>query len=348
MTYMANGERIQESCHTKDRRLAQQMFEMRKAEVFKGTWLPDTKKMRTPLHEVIKQYMEVYSKPTKISWKEDERILKRFRLAMEAELGAGVTIQEITKLHIELFKARLKNEECSEARINRHLASARTFFNHAIEWKKISVNPVRGIKFYKELPRTRYLETGDIKTLLAACSPRIHPIVFTAILTGLRQGDILKLKWNDLDFPNRKVSIIQSKTKIALAFQMSETLAKLLESLPRLCSYVFSENGKPLTGYGWVRTDFQSALKEAGISKFQFRDLRRTFGTLQCLQGSNLKLVAELMGHTSTRMAELYVQIPQQSKKEAVDKLGESLSGPPLQRKATVIAKTRHDKPLLT
>ncbi|HVO32471.1 MAG TPA: tyrosine-type recombinase/integrase [Elusimicrobiota bacterium] len=94
-------------------------------------------------------------------------------------------------------------------------------------------------------------------------------------------------------------------------------------------------NGKPVGKRGWIRDDFEQALKDAGITKFRFRDSRRTFGTQQALMGTNLKVIAELMGHKSTRMTEPYVQIARSTKKDALDKLGERLAGPQAPQTAT-------------
>ena len=327
MALKVNGKRIQRSTKTRDKKLADQVFEKWKHEVYEHTWLG--KPIKTPLAELINLYMKTHAKPSKISWRDDEYMLTRFRNEMEHEVGLSVTIQDINPLRIESFRAHLKADGLSNARINRFLACIRTLFNKAIQWDKLAKNPVKGLVFYKEMPRTKALELGQIRALLDACSERLRPIVQVAVFSGLRQGDIFKLRWDNINFDAKIISLVQSKTTRPLAFQLGEPLASMLKSVPKYpdCPLVFSKNGKPLTNHGWVRLDFEKALKEAGIASFQFRDLRRTFGTQLARMGVNLKVIAKLMGHTSTRMTEQYVHVSQSTEKEALDQLGARIAG---------------------
>ena len=79
--------------------------------------------------------------------------------------------------------------------MNRYMASLKSFFYRHIEWGNIQKNPVKGVKMFPETMRIKYLELGQIHALLEACSNRLRPIITTALLTGMRQGDILKLRF---------------------------------------------------------------------------------------------------------------------------------------------------------
>jgi len=82
----------------------------------------------------------------------------------------------------------------------------------AMEWGKITTSPTSKIRLFKEKnQRIRYLEEEEIERLYEECSGHLKPIIVTALNTGMRKGEILTLKWVDVDLRNRVISILHSK-----------------------------------------------------------------------------------------------------------------------------------------
>jgi integrase len=324
LRYTVNGRRVFESAETNDKRTAEILLKKRLVEIHEGRFFGKVKVVRYPLPAAIDDYLFLI-RDKKSSWQDDAVMLRRFL----DYVGADRYLDDITRLSLEGFCSHLLASGLSKARVNRYTATLKTFFNRGIEWGKISANPVKGLKLFAEPIRVRYLEVGQIRFLLQVSSERIRPIVLTALLTGLRKGDILGLRWQDLDFENRKVWIRQKKTGETIVIHMSESLAVLFRSL-RInndCAWIFNDQGRPLNRFGWVRTDFVKAVKAAGLSDFRFHDLRHTFATQQRFEGRDIAVIKELLGHKSIRMTMRYAHVKPEELKAAVDSLGAKLLG---------------------
>lgn len=145
--------------------------------------------------------------------------------------------------------------------------------------------------------------------------------------TGLRQGELLKLKWENVDFEQAVLTIIGSTTKTGKTRHVplnEEALFVLRawKSQPgnkSLAGHVFpSIDGAPMTEIGgswaWL-------LKRARISKFRWHDLRHTFASKLVMAGENLNTVRELLGHADYKMTLRYAHLAPEHKAAAVAKL---------------------------
>ena len=209
IAYKASNRIIRESTGTSDRKLAEGVLAKRRAEVFEGRWVGRLRDIKTSLSKAIQEFLTVYSQPRKVSWEDDRVILNRFAHFV----GPDAYVQEIDRRLIEQFQLRLLSNKISKARVNRYIATIKCFFNRIIDWGQLQLNPCRGIKLYQETPRTTWLEAGQIAQLLEHCSTRLKPIVHVALLTGLRQGDILRLVWDRIDFEQGTIRILQGKPR---------------------------------------------------------------------------------------------------------------------------------------
>jgi integrase len=324
MAYKAVSGVVRESTGTSDRKLAEAVLAKRRAEVFEGRWNGRLRDLRFPLRKAIEEFLAVYAKPRKASWREDALILNRFA----DFVGPSACLQDIDRRLIERFQMELLSKRLSKTRVNRYMASLKCLFNRFIDWEKIEVNPCRGIKLYPETARTHWLEAGQIQQLLDHCSARLKPIVQVVLLTGLRLGDILRLTWDRIDFDQRLIRLTQSKTQTDLILPMSEALVQLLQAIGRDmdCPYVFHQGRKPLRRFGWVRPDFIKARRAAALPNTHFHDLRHTAATQMRRAGRDLQVVQQFLGHKSIRMTLRYSHVHPTELREAVNKLGERIA----------------------
>jgi integrase len=323
VAYKAVGGVVRESTGTPDRRLAEAVLAKRRAEVFEGRWTGRLRDTKTPLRQAIPEFLAVYSKPRKVSWKDDQFVLGRFA----TYLGPNACLQDIDRRLIERFQLELLSEGISKARVNRYVAALKCFFNRFIDWGKLQANPCRGIKLYPEMPRTHWLEAGQIAELVENSSPRLRPIVQVALLTGLRLGDILRLTWDRIDLAQGLIRVMQGKTQTPLLLPMSEALAEVLQAIPRVMDSpnVFHQHGRSVRRFGWVRTDFTKAIKAAGLVGTRFHDLRHTAATQLRRLGRDLQVVQQLLGHKTIRTTMRYSHVHPTELREAVNKLGEKI-----------------------
>lgn len=84
--------------------------------------------------------------------------------------------------------------------------------NLAIEWEIIPYSPARGVKSPRvPAGRVRYLQPGELRAVVTACREWLRPIVALAVLTGMRRGEMLGLRWLDVDLLNARILLPQTK-----------------------------------------------------------------------------------------------------------------------------------------
>ena len=196
----------------------------------------------------------------------------------------------------------------------------KTLFNRAIEGGKAGSNPVAKVKFLKENnARCRILEVDERERLRVEIHPRIRRIYDFARHTGLRQGEIFRLKWKDLDLRGGFLRVGEAKSGESRTIPLNATARALLESIPyRLDGgYVFCrpQDGEAIQS---IRTGFKGALRRGGIEDYRFHDTRHEFASALAMAGGDLNTIRELLGHKTMRMVMRYSHLTDRHKAQAV------------------------------
>src|SRR5262249_32904527 len=153
------------------------------------------------------------------------------------------------------------------------------------------------------------------KGLLAAAEEGpwyLRPLVELAANTGLRRGNLLSLRWDEIDFGTRMISKTKTKNGRPHNVPMNDRVFELLKGLDekrhRESPYLFNHREGKLAGQHVMETkySFGAALERAGIENFRWHDLRHCFGSWLVMGGANLVAVQKLMGHRSIRMTLRY------------------------------------------
>jgi integrase len=273
------------------------------------------------------EYLE-YSKANKAksSYERDLTIINRHAMALWGDL----LVSKITAKNIEDYK-RTRLEEVAPTTVNRELNTIKNLFRKAVEWRYLSQSPaaeVRRIKTGKQ--PFRFLSSEEIETLLDACAQRhnhhFSGIVVMALNTGMRKGEILTLRWDNVDMKRGVITVASGKDGHTKNYEsrtlpMNRSLMEFLMNHPRRLDtpYVFSgQSGKPFskTNYHFVR-----AVKRAGIPHVRFHDLRHTFASHLVMKGVDLRTVQELLGHKDLRMTMKYAHLAPDHMRKAVEVL---------------------------
>jgi excisionase family DNA binding protein len=268
------------------------------------------------------QYLNDYAKVNKRSWRSDQ-----YRI--EANINpffGNFELREITPLLIEKYRAERLHTGVSKSTINREITIMKRMFNLAIDWNLTDKNPVAKIKLFseKDTQKERILSEEEEAALLAECPNYLRPIVITALHTGMRRGEILNLRWKNVDLGKRMIKVEHTKNGKCRIIPANEHLYQVLAAIKRKnenAEYVFPN---PETGlrYTEVKKSFKNACKKAGIKDLRFHDLRHTFATRLIESGVDLITVRDLLGHFSVRVTQRYTHPNQNKKKEAVELLG--------------------------
>jgi len=312
--YYVNGHRKREQIGP-SKKLAKAVLHKRKIEIAENKYLDKRKVPKTTLPNLLNLFLE-YSKLNKKSYEGDKSSAKNI-----LSFFGNRNISEITPLDIEKYK-QFRKEKVKPATVKRDLEFLRSVFNKGIEWGKALHNPVSKFKRLKEPAyRLSYLLLDEIDRLISAAAYHIKPIIITALHTGMRRGEILKLKWADIGFNNRLIEVVETKNNEKRYVPIDSTLLAALRNIPRRIDsdYVFcNREGKPYTD---IKNSFRSALKRASIDNFRFHDLRHTFASHLIMSGADLTTAKELLGHKSIKMTMRYSHLSQDYKRQAIDKM---------------------------
>ena len=230
--------------------------------------------------------------------------------------------------------------------LNRDRTSLLALLNQAVEWKLLSANPL-------EDPVIKPLETSDDKRVrwlgqhdehedirdgnggqlgerarfIAALSDKetpkyLHQLCIIAMNTGMRRGEIFKLKWKDVSIDRAEVILRAATTKankprhIPLNADVIAVL-KELGKLRHISGYVFinPDTNAPFTTF---KRSWSSLVTRAQLSDFTFHDLRHDFASRLVQAGVNLYEVKDLLGHSSITLTERYAHLAPAQKRAAV------------------------------
>jgi integrase len=270
--------------------------------------------------EYIKHVRDVIKKR---SWTRDTLCLKY----LKAFFGER-KLSDITPKDIDDYKeVRLAN--VAPATVNRELEVLRHLFNLAERWNKFfGKNPVsQAGLLHLNNQVERILTTEEEERLLTCSPPHLRAILICALNTGMRKGEIISLKWSNVDLENNVFTLEHTNTKskktwrIPINFKLRKLL--LEQKLKSGGSeHVFpNSNGNPYTRQDSLNRVFIGALKRAKIEGLRFHDLRHTAATRMVEEGVGIDKVSKILGHSSIGMTMRYAH-PDDSLKDAVEKLG--------------------------
>jgi len=297
-------------------------------EIAENKYFDIKKENKTLFPVMADEYIEKYSKPNKRSYKHDIYNLNAHLLPA----FKNYKLDRITPRMIEDYKIERTANGISPSKVNRELALLKHIYTKAIEWGKATDNPVKRVKMFRENnQRVRFLEKEEIKKLMDSCENFLKPIIAIAFNTGMRQGEIINLRWADIDLIRGVILVRNPKNGQPRYIPMNSFVKYIFEKLNSVRDnldnpYIFYYNGeKPLTRFGLIRGAFNRAVEKAGIKDFHFHDLRHTFASHLIMSGADIMTVKELLGHKTLLMTLRYSHLSPNFKKSAVELLGQKL-----------------------
>lgn len=275
------------------------------------------------LKELCDKYIFNFAMHEKLTWKEDLKDFRTFLSPWFTRRISDISRNDILLLH---RKITVCNGPC---RANRILAKISALFSKAREWGWAADNPASHIRRNKEMQRDRFLSSEELKRFFRSMDQEpdslFKSMIWIALLTGVRRDNIRTMKWEQIDFHTRIWTIPRTKNGRPLTVCLPDQAVGVLKNIPRVSQWVFPSK-KSASGHIMDhRRTLNRILKRAEISNLHLHDLRRTLASWMAINGTSLYIIADVLGHSSTRCTQIYARlnncIRKQSLCEAVDKM---------------------------
>jgi len=262
---------------------------------------------------------------------------------------------DITRAEIQQFLiAKLKNGYAWET--THHLRSLLSkVIGTAVDWNYLSDNPVHGVRMpERSLKRPhRFLSLDEVRRLIAASDEPVRTIVLLAVMTGLRIGEILALRWGRINFAAGTVRVEETcykghfgtpKTRASRReVPLTPAVTRALQAHRVSCRDTANEalvfvtrRGTPLASNNLRKRQLHPASQRAELGSINWHSLRHTHGTLLHEQGTPLRVAQAQLGHSHmTTTLQVYTHASGSAQRQAVDHL-ESLLFPSVSKFAEV------------
>lgn len=324
MAYVVNGKQICESTRETNRQLAQQKLNIRLAQVAQGEFNL-LKKHGPRLNAWTEKYLE------SVQHDNTRRRYASSRANLNLFFGEDAQLGHISAERIEEFKRVRRTKGIKSATLNRDLRFLSQILKQAAQERYIARNPFDAGKFFLNESRDRrkphILVAEEQEKLLAAARPRLRALIVLAVETGMRTGEMLRLRWTDVDLIGRSLQIGKSKSAagvrcVPLSKFCHSELSRWRSLVgPEFSEFLFASSSNPLQPLDSVRKPWKTALKMAGIPFFPIYNLRHTFASRMTAAGVASITVAQMLGHSSTQIVPRYAQVLDQNRIDAINKL---------------------------
>jgi integrase len=316
-----------ESTGTSNKRRAQQILDSRRGEAADGRFNLLKKQIVT-----LKDYSGKYL--TSVQHPNTRRRYASSKENLISFFGEGAQLTHISSARIEQFKIARREAGVKAATLNRDLRFLAQLLKQAERERYIARSPFDLSKFFlnesRERRKPHILSWEEQEKLLKVAPPRLRVFTVLGVETGMRTGEMLRLRWHDIDFLNDVLQVGSSKTSagiraVPISAQCRTELLRWRNLVgPQFSEWVFPnfENRRhPLQNGG--RKAWANTLKKAGLPFFPVYYLRHCFASRLTAAGVSPLTIAQMLGHSSTQIVPRYAQILDQNRLDAMKKLEE-------------------------
>jgi len=251
-------------------------------------------------------------------------------------LLSDVTPALIVKYRDELANGvTYRGTKRSPATVVRYMAALSHTFTIAVnEWQWLEDSPMKKVKKPRESRgRVRFLDDDERIRLLQACkessNDSLYLCVIFALSTGMRQGELMGLCWNDINLKERYLILHETKNGERRRVPVTGHILELLKEhskVRRLDSNLLFPGKNPASPID-LRKPFANALKQAEITDFKWHDLRHCTASYLAMNGASLAEIAEVLGHKTLQMVKRYAHLSEGHVSSVVESMNNKLFG---------------------
>lgn len=265
---------------------------------------------------------------------------EQLRSVLQGRIGkafSGLTLHEITSKRItDYMQARhgqpykqkgwRASKRTTAATVNRELAAIKVVMSQAVKWGRLGISPAVGVSGLKEAPNPpALLSVAEVARLLDQMPDHLRAAVGCAVYAGLRQAEIMRLHWQDIDLKAGTLTVAsragaQTKSNRTRRVPISPDLADLLRRHPRVLGERLLFPGKDGVRHD-IKTSLLKAAKRAGIPKIGMHQCRHAFVSHAIMSGADVRSVQQWAGHSDLRTTTGYAHTSPAHEQEAISRI---------------------------
>lgn len=248
------------------------------------------------------------------SYERTESIITNHLLPFFKKNIADIRPQDIERYITKRMSVVSAGTTIKELNIIKHLCRL------AVRWELIPTDPSANVERPPTPPdRVRYLHPDELIQVLKCCPEWLKPIAILAVSTGMRRGEILGLRWRDVDFQNRQIFLGMTKngkSRVVALNKIALVALQMLDPKPGAIGKLF-----PDVRPDYVTGAFKRACEYAKVPDAHLHDLRHTYASWLKMAGEDVHTVAILLGHKDLRMTTRYAHLNSSYLSNAAGKL---------------------------
>jgi integrase len=261
-------------------------------------------------------------------WKQE---VSRIRVHLVKHFGGypvvSITHDQVASVHFEIGKTH-------QASANRCIKILSSMLTKAEKWGVVptgTLNPAKGISFYREIARERYVTAAELPALIEAIEQEsiyARSAFWLYLLTGFRKSELLTATWSQVDFENRQFILTDSKGGRPHHLPLTVEAMAVIEGIPRLLGnphiFVGAKEGAHLVD---LKKPWERIRKRAGLEDVHIHDLRHTIASWLIQAGNSLYLVGKILNHKDLRTTERYARFAQDNLRDALEATSQRMTG---------------------
>ncbi|MDR2629128.1 MAG: tyrosine-type recombinase/integrase [Puniceicoccales bacterium] len=225
-------------------------------------------------------------------------------------------LSSISRYEMQEMHARI-GQEHGKIEANRVFSYIRTIYNKMIGWGWEGKNPATGIQKFKEQKRDRFILHDELPKFMEALEMEpnraMRDFFLMCLYTGARCGNVLSMRWEDIDFSIREWRIPDTKNGEPVRIPLIEEALEILENRSWLkgssIPWVFPSNDSKSGCLVSPQKAWKRILDRAGLKNLRIHDLRRTLGSYQAIAGASLTIIGKSLGHKSPQSTAIYARL---------------------------------------
>jgi integrase len=244
---------------------------------------------------------------------------------------------DIKKEDLQKYQKAREGQGAADATIDMEISIAQTMVTNAFDNDKVDGRALKAFRSVKRKlkaganARKGILTTGEYLRLLDKAQSHLKPILIIAFNTAMRRGEILGLKWSNIDADGNFIRLSEDMTKEhrEKSIPINQHVREVLNKIPRPIhhNFVFTYHGKPINIESGIKKSFKKACKEAGIlyglrvrGGTIFHDIRRTVKTNMLQAGIEKEYRDMILGHSLKGMDRHYIKPTEETLIQAMER----------------------------